>query len=157
MENVPVMGIPLTGEELLEREHNGVTYKFRVAVGPLAREVEKIQAEYYDFGPYVQQAAKEVDEGSRGKRWEAGERIKAVTERATELLTDKALQGGIGGNRNYIEAVLDLVCVGWSGNNVPPLASGGKPSDQLQLSVSGELVAWYMEQLSGPSEDQVKN
>ena len=151
--------IPMSSDERLEKEIGNAKYFLKVPVGRVEREIAKIQQSTFNIKAYIPEAMKKID-SQKGKKWDKGEKTKAILEEAQKIAEDKfLLDFDTIANGEQTDLIFDLVCVGWVDLRSDDKAEKkfkGKPSDHVVDSVKQKIVSWYLDQMH-IQEEEAKN
>ena len=151
--------IPISRDQKLSKEIDGVTYYFLPPVGDLELKIVKTFEKPIDMEKMrngYEDIVKELEEEYKGKKkpkqkiW-----IKIIEDRLLKK-TDKP--SSIIDDLKSINELLDLTLCGWESNNkkVPPFPEDGKPSFMLMSALKKELYSWYLDHFT-VTDKEVKN
>jgi hypothetical protein len=141
-------GVPLSGDERITHEVNGVTYRLRPPIGKTEREIRRIQKSAVDLAPYLAEATAAVEKEHKGRSWKPGERTEAIANQATALAELGVLERFDAEDEAERTAqVFDVICAGWEGADFALPEGDTKPSEHLTLPVMKRVVSWYLDQM----------
>lgn len=152
--------IPISGDEKLTHDYDGVKYLFYPPVGNKEKEIfqafERLGGN--SGNAYYDQAAREIDQEYKGKSFKKGERADLIRDRIRDLVAENNNPMDISSQVEGFNDFLDMVLCGWESDNkaVPPFPNDGKPSRFLLFGLKNHLVEWYSEQL-GLTDKEEKN
>jgi len=151
--------IPISRDQKLTKEIDGVTYFFLPPVGDLEITIVKTFEKPIDMGEMkggYDSIVKELEKEYKGKKkppkkeWE-----KLIEERLIKIVSKPS---SVVDDLKSINELLDIALCDWKSDNkeVPDFPKDGKPSMMLMSALKKELYSWYLDHFN-LTGDEAKN
>jgi hypothetical protein len=151
--------IPISREQKLTKEIDGVTYFFLPPVGDLEIQIVRTFEKPVDMAEMkigYDEIAKEIEKEYKGKKKPKQKELNKIIEE--RLLKRVQKPSSIEDDLKSINKLLDLTLCNWESDNkeVPPFPKDKKPSEMLMSALKKELYSWYLDHFN-LTDEEAKN
>lgn len=155
--------IPISKDQKLKFEFDGVIYSFNPPIGELEIELQGYLSKDDSSNVKIAkglypEAVKQLENEYKGKRKPQKKQwTKLIETRLAELMgesgvDDSDVQDGI----DETNKIIDLVLCGWESEKEIPAFPENNPSQYLTSPLKNKLMSWFWEQYTA-TEEELKN